>query len=351
MPDINIRVTSNTTELARLARAFSRSSDDIVSAFKNVSKSFGLTREELAGKKFTDKVKSILPKPRMIAGGAKQLGSGLISGNIDAMKGGLSSMAKGAGALAVPLVGILTIIGKNISSIAEFIMRLAPIQAVLQAMSAVLTLFFMPLALMMMQIFLPFVIFFFNLLKKIGLDTWMSRMDKWGQLVGNTLVGLLQFAQPVLSAAAQALMFIMQYLGSGVIAVAIVSLLMPLLIIAAAVKVIQMSAQGWILLGTKIWNVLNSLYSEARRITTAISAINPLNSGIKLPALASGGAVSTTGAAIVHTGETVIPANRKVGGDTINIILNVHSQSFDANRFADEVEKALERKRAMKGRW
>ncbi len=79
--------------------------------------------------------------------------------------------------------------------------------------------------------------------------------------------------------------------------------------------------------------------------------LNPVSWFSSLPHLANGGAIVSGGLAVLHSGETVVPANQSFGGHTFNITINGSNSMQSPKDFANQVMLEIEKRTGRLQRW
>jgi hypothetical protein len=100
------------------------------------------------------------------------------------------------------------------------------------------------------------------------------------------------------------------------------------------------------------YNGINYLIQGMGNIVSSIiNAVNPASWISSLPHLASGGAIVSSGLAVLHSGETVIPANQSFGGHTFNISIHGGNGMQSPRDFANQVMNEIEKRTGRIQRW
>jgi hypothetical protein len=277
------------------------------------------TRGERATKTSHDVFHSFLSRitglPKDIFSGWRNLATGMTGGMIDFTKGG----TKGAGGVAAPVAGAMLGVG-ILEKIADILMGLAPIQALLKIMTTILQLTFLPLAMVLFAILMPFLMPLLQLLgglpwqqifavtQQIGADVHTGLVYIWNAIkdVAAFLLALNHDVDAVIEAGVQTVVLVARIisdivtsvwdvlstiynwftavLGAGVEVISrVISTLYSWFVGAfwAGVTVIQTVAKGiWDVLST-IWNWFNSIMGPVftvigEGIQDIVNAINAL---------------------------------------------------------------------------
>ncbi len=249
---------------------------------------------------------------------------GAVGDAVGGMKGILGGVMKGA-MLAPLLIGI-----DLLKQLVSFIMNLAPIKKVLEMFKGFMTIYLMPIALMLMSLLFPFILFFFQLLKTINIGKWMTNMVKLSNEISAIILVMYQAFRPLLALLLNNILVISQVLavvvGGGLIALLAVLIAVSIgieefVIVAKFIynfnKIMFTGMYNGLMLSYRLINgVLPPMLNVALGIWNGIKLLtggfNNMSKGltsivgaIHLPKLAGGGTILQTGAAIVHKGEVV----------------------------------------------
>jgi hypothetical protein len=252
----------------------------------------------------------------------------------------------GVSAIAGGIIGIIT--------------QLKPVKAILGAIGSIFELIFLPVGLILMAFLAPVL---------MGLAQLISSKTFQGILTGVMKFVTFMFTlTPQKIANAIGVFFTRSITYIGVVIGA-------LLDISGITKnfrsdfnifrgVIIAIIQGLVFLFTKFpqqiiggftsafYNGINYLIQGMGNIVSSIiNAVNPASWISSLPHLASGGAIVSSGLAVLHSGETVIPANQSFGGHTFNISIHGGNGMQSPRDFANQVMNEIEKRTGRIQRW
>ncbi len=292
----------------------------ILRVVRNPAEETRRAKAEIAMKAVAEPLKKFGMLGEKGGGGIK----GAVGDAVGGMKGILGGVMKGV-MLAPLLIGI-----DLLKQLVSFIMNLAPMKKVLEMFKGFMTIYLMPIALMLMSLLFPFILFFFQLLKTINIGKWMTNMVKLSNEISAIILVMYQAFRPLLALLLNNILIISQVLavvvGGGLIALLAVLIAASIgieefVIIAKFIynfnkimftgmyneimflyRLIKGGLPVMINIALGIWNGIKLLTggfnSMSKGLTSIVGAIH-------LPKLAGGGTVMQTGAAIVHKGEVV----------------------------------------------
>ena len=284
-------------------------------------------------------------------------------------KGGedVSTASKAGGGIAAGVMGIL-----------GFVMSLKPMQAVMQVIGQIMSVFIMPLAIILIMMLIPFIQLAASFIQKINwqevmkigtflsnsISTGIKYIGKGISLIINGIMGVTRFINNIptrIINGAKALLGAYESFFSMVwkdIVKGISSFLTPI------EKAIKGFWNATVSVFKSIWNILASVDKSI------MSLVNFFSGGMKSVGstfenalknifsgkFQGGGMVQNTGLALVHAGELVIPASAMRGGShsvsnismTVNANLNTKA---DVSGVVDSIVKELQTKMRRVRSW
>jgi hypothetical protein len=256
--------------------------------------------------------------------------------------------SKGAGGLGAAGVGVGVMAGVAaiaiLAKILQFIMGLAPIKAIMQIIQKLLTIFFLPPAIMFMAILLPFLMMFSNILRQINLPQFIKQIMGIEKIISNVLTMLFKYLNPYLLEGIKAIMYVM--IGLGVILAA------PLVAIVGIITIVATGIGLLITFFKIVASFISKYLPPVVKFLTSIydffaNGISNTGSDImkaleSVTKLQTGGTIGSNGLAYLHKGEVVIPAGQNT---TNNLGVTVHanvSREVDVNQLADVIYKRIQ---------
>ena len=292
------------------------------------------------------------------------------AGGAEAGSGGIGA-SKLAGGLGAAMA--VAELAKIVTFVAGIAANSVPMKAMLQLIEKTVTLFVLPAMIFFLGLMLPFIQFFFQILKSVNLPKVLTGMLTMGEQLGKVMMQMFQIIQPnlpLIFKALEVIMFIIAFsvvqpllvIGAAVMAIVaiitIVSDFIKLLFkgiskLVALGELIGSGISGLLsLLSGTFLSVVTTIASILQTVVNAIDSINPskMGSGIVsdiagvVPHLATGGHVYSQGLAYLHSGETVVPSNSSSNSSTT---FNIHlsstgNTSMDLDTLAKEVKRRIE---------
>lgn len=277
------------------------------------------------------------------------LGKSGIKSIVGGEKGGEGLSAAGVGIGVMGGLAAITILTKML----KFIMDLAPVKAIMQIIQKLLTIFFLPPAIMFMAIMLPFLLLFTSILRQINLPQFITQIMQVSKVISTILGALVAYLKPYLIEGIKALMYVMIGLGV-VLATPLIMIMTVIILVSTAIGLLVSLIKPFIPIMQKvfldIYNILKGIYNFfANGISNAGSdVLNALKSVTKLQ---TGGTIGSNGLAYLHKGEVVVPAGQNT---TNNLGVTVHanvSREVDVNQLADVIYKRIQYKLRGNSSW
>jgi len=322
----------------------------------------------------------------------------------EVLRAGISTAESG-------LVGALTGIVGLLSIIVKFVMGMVIVRKIMKAIQQVFQVFFIPMALVVLGFLLPFLMLMSSLLKSIDWKKYVSLMMEISKVVTEILKPLFD----VLKKNLPEIIKVTTYIGMFIGAMLLAPLLTIMGIIYVFVSVAKMiySFIKWVspyVIGFLKWiysvmknsysflvsilrgipdfimnlpsNLLHLLISAmdylifklpsklaglftnlghdiitgiSSMITGGFSSIGQDLSNFFSGKFQTGGIVGRTGIAVVHAGETIIPAgynsSASRGGMVVNLHVEVHGSNINESVLVDRIIRELENEVASRRRW
>ncbi|MEM0142472.1 MAG: hypothetical protein QXL94_00760 [Candidatus Parvarchaeum sp.] len=328
--DVNVSITPSTSKLSGFKDSFGKVLEEI------------FTKQINSGAKLFGKSLGLISSNMKIAVATKLMDSGIFVSALRLFPARLrkffdSKIVSAASKSPHSFSEIKTALksGTNVlmGGILGIVSNLKPVKTILSTIGAMFNLIFLPIGLIMMAFLFPVLSLFAAILSSGLFQSLLKYVSEFVQFMAKLNLNV------IVTALGKGWKFLADAFANGAKA-----------IVTDIVNAIMKMVNFIINLPQNFAKAIGNFFAHLFGGLNPVGDISKLFAGITH--LASGGVVTSSGMAIVHAGETVIPKNTNiVGGHTFNISINNTGSTIDPKKLVDGVISEIERRVGRLQRW